>query len=80
MSRPARPFVVFGFASVHDCLAAESTLVKAGIPAVTIPSPREIGGLCGISLRCEPAQSGPALTALEVAGQSPIASAEITDY
>jgi hypothetical protein len=80
VSRSLRSFVVFGFASVHDCIAAESTLLKAGIDAVTIPSPREIGGLCGIALRCDPALAGPALAALETAGQTPIASAEITDY
>jgi ribosomal protein L7Ae-like RNA K-turn-binding protein len=49
-----RPFAVFGFESVHDTLEAEDVLRAAGIPAITIPSPKELGELCGIALRVEP--------------------------
>jgi len=51
MTRVPRPFVVFGFASTHDALAAEQLLLEAGIDAVPIPASKELGALCGIALR-----------------------------
>jgi hypothetical protein len=57
MMAPTRPFVVFGFASTHDALAAETVLKGAGVTVVPIPSPREIGELCGIALRVPTGES-----------------------
>jgi hypothetical protein len=74
-----RTFVVFGFDSVHDTLAAEDALRDAGIPAVTIPSPRELGELCGIALRVLPADADAAEDALTRAGARVRGRAEITD-
>jgi hypothetical protein len=74
-----RPFVVFGFASVHDTLAAEQALKAAAIPAITIPSPRELGELCGIALRVEPAQAAVAEAALAHAGTPARARADVLD-
>lgn len=51
MSRVARPFVAFGFASTHDALAAEDLLHDARIDVVPIPAPSTLGALCGIALR-----------------------------
>lgn len=79
MTPGERRFVAYGFASVHDALAAESALTSAGIAVTAIPSPRALGELCGIALRVEPAQAGVAEAALEVAGLPPRASAEIDD-
>ncbi len=73
------PFVAFGFASVHDTLAAEEVLKAAKIPAVTIPSPRELGELCGIALRVEPANAAHAEAALAHALTPVRARAEIQD-
>lgn len=75
----SRPFVVFGFASVHDTLQAEDALKKAGVPAVTIPSPKELGELCGIALRVAPDDAEAAESALALAGAPPRARADITD-
>ena len=79
MSPEARVFVAYGFASVHDALAAEAAL-KAGDVAVTaIPSPRALGELCGIALRVAPQDAEPAAAVLARAGLPPRASAEIDD-
>jgi hypothetical protein len=80
VSRQERPFVVFGFASVHDTLAGEDALRAAGIAAVTVPSPRELGELCGIALRVLPQDADPAEAALTRAGSAPRARAEVVDY
>ncbi len=72
-------FVAYGFASVHDALAAESALASAGVAVIVIPSPRVLGELCGIALRVDPASARAAESALEVAGLPPRASAEIDD-
>ena len=74
-----RPFVVFGFASVHDTLAAEDVLRAVGVPALTIPSPRELGELCGIALRVEPSAAEAAEAALAGAHTPARARAEILD-
>ena len=74
-----RPFVVFGFASVHDTLAAEDVLRAAGVPAVTIPSPRELGELCGIALRVDPSVAEAAEAALVRAHTPARARAETLD-
>jgi len=79
VSRMPRPYVAFGFASVHDSLEAESALAKVGVLSLAIPSPRELGELCGIALRLEPADMQAALAALETAGMRPVATADISD-
>jgi hypothetical protein len=75
-----RRFVVFGFASVHDTLAAEDALRAAGVPAVTVPSPAELGELCGIALRVVPERAAEATGALERAGTPPRARADVLDF
>jgi hypothetical protein len=80
MTSEARRFVVFGFASVHDALAAESAIKSASIAVSAIPSPRALGELCGIALRLEPGDVEPALAALSGFGMTPRASAEIDDF
>jgi ribosomal protein L7Ae-like RNA K-turn-binding protein len=71
--------VAFGFDSVHDTLAAEDVLRAGRIPAVTIPSPRELGELCGIALRVDPAMAETAEAALALARTPARARAEILD-
>lgn len=78
MSAPRR-FVALGFASVHDALAAEAVLKEAGIPVIVIPSPRELGEICGIAMRIEPGDSEAAERALAGAGMAPRARAEFLD-
>jgi hypothetical protein len=80
VSRQERPFIVFGFASVHDTLAGEDALRAAGVAAVTVPSPRELGELCGIALRVAPEYAETAEDALRRAGSAPRARAEVVDY
>jgi hypothetical protein len=75
----ARRFVAFGFASVHDAMAAEDALKAAGVAVVAIPSPRALGELCGIALRVDPADAPSAEDVLADAGLPPVASAEIDD-
>jgi hypothetical protein len=79
MSAVLRPFVVFGFASVHDTLAAEAVLEAASIGSVVIPSPKELGGLCGIALRVAPEDARASERALSAGGHSPAAQAAIRD-
>jgi hypothetical protein len=74
-----RRFVAFGFASVHDAMAAEAALKAAGIQPVAIPSPAALGELCGIALRVEPASSQAVQDILAAAGLPPRASVEIFD-
>jgi hypothetical protein len=74
-----RPFVVYGFPSVHDALTAEAILKTVGIAATPIPSPRELGELCGIALRVAPSDAASAERALADAGHAPRAHATIED-
>jgi hypothetical protein len=53
-ARTPRTFAVYGFATTHDALAAETALKAASIPVTPIPAPRELGSLCGIAMRVEP--------------------------
>lgn len=80
MSRELRAFVVYGFSSVHDALGAESVLNGAGVSVTPVPSPKEIGELCGIALRVAPVDDAHAQRLLEGAGMAPRAVAEIRDY
>jgi hypothetical protein len=77
--RERRLFAVFGFATTHDALAAESALKAAGVPATPIPAPHELGSLCGIALRVEVSHAGAAVDALSGAGVAPTARADIAD-
>ena len=79
MSRSARLFVVYGFSSVHDALGAESVLKDAGLAVTPVPSPKELGELCGIALRLDPADADRAGMLLTSAGMEPKARAEIED-
>lgn len=74
-----RPFVALGFASVHDTLDAEATLRRVPIAALAIPSPRELGELCGLALRLEREVADQAERALADAGKAPVARAEFID-
>ncbi len=79
MTRQPRTFVVFAFPSVHDTLAAEDALKRSGVPATTIPTPHELGELCGIAIRVEPGHASAAEEALVRGGAPASARAEITD-
>jgi len=79
VSAEPRRFTAYGFASVHDALAAESALKAEGIAVTAIPSPRALGELCGIALRVAPQDADAAEAALERGGLPPRASAEIDD-
>jgi hypothetical protein len=72
-------FIAFGFASVHDAMAAEGALKAAGIEPVAIPSPGALGELCGIALRVEPGSAQTVQDTLAAAGLPPRASVEIYD-
>jgi putative Se/S carrier protein len=80
VSAPSRRFVVFGFSSVHDALGAEAVLKAAGLPVTAIPSPRELGELCGIAMRVEPLDADEAERTLTRAGTQPKARTEILDF
>lgn len=77
--RPAHTFAALGFATTHDALAAEASLKAAGVPAVPIPTPRELGSLCGIALRLELADVAAAESELAARGISWTARAEFED-
>ncbi len=49
--REPRIFAVYGFATTHDALAAESVVKAAGIAVIPVPAPRALGSLCGVALR-----------------------------
>ena len=79
MDRGRQPFVAFGFASVHDALEAEDVLRCAEIHAVPIPTPRELGELCGLALRVRPADAARADASMSEAGKPPISRADFID-
>jgi hypothetical protein len=79
VSRAPRPFAVYGFASVHDALLAESVLTSAGVVVTPVPSPKELGDLCGIALRVAPEDAVHAERLLESAGMPPKRRAEMRD-
>lgn len=49
-----RDFVVYGFRSTHDALAAEQVLEEAAARFRVVPSPKALGALCGIAVRVLP--------------------------
>jgi len=79
VSAEARRFIAYGFASVHDAMAAESALKTAGVAVVAIPSPSALGELCGIALRVAPSDADAATAVLRRAGLPPLARAEFDD-
>ena len=79
MSAEVRRFVVLGFASVHDALSAEAVLEAAGMRVTAIPSPRELGEICGIAMRVEFEDADEAERVLALEGMPPRARAEVFD-
>lgn len=79
MSGELRVFVVYGFSSVHDALGAETVLKGAGVAVTPVPSPKELGDLCGIALRVAPDDAVHARRLLESAGMAPRKVAELLD-
>ncbi|MDP2183241.1 MAG: DUF3343 domain-containing protein [Actinomycetota bacterium] len=78
-SREKTRFIVYGFGSTHRALAAERTLLDAGVGVTPIPAPRDFGELCGIALRVSPPNSRTAEKCLAEAGLSPDATGDIWD-
>ena len=62
------PFIVYGFATTHDALVGERTLLAADIIHMTIPTPKSLGALCGIALRVPEGSAHDAEAALAAAG------------
>jgi hypothetical protein len=80
MREPTVPYVVYGFASTHDALVGERTLIAADVTHTTIPTPKGIGGLCGIALRVPWLNGADADVALVNAGCAWTARIEILDF
>ncbi len=80
MRQPTVPYIVYGFASTHDALVGERTLLAADVTHATIPTPKSIGALCGIALRVPWMDGASADVALVNAGCSWIARIETLDY
>lgn len=78
-ARARRLFVVYGFASTHDALAAERALKDAGVPVVPVPAPGSLGSLCGIAMRVEPSDATRAEAAMSAAGQCWSGCSEMRD-
>lgn len=78
-AREPRSFAVYGFATTHDAIAAEAAAKEAGLPTTPIPTPRELGSLCGIALRFEPSDAPSAEAAFQRSGIAWTARAEIRD-
>ncbi len=78
-ARTPRAFAVYGFATTHDALAAETVLREASVEVTPIPAPRELGSLCGIAMRLEPSAAAAAEAAWTGAGLRWTARAEIDD-
>ena len=78
--RERRRFVVFGFASTHDAMAAESLLKQAAIPVTPIPSPPAFGSLCGLAIRVLPEDENRATNVLSEGRVAPVERADIEDF
>lgn len=76
MAPPTRRFVVFGFATTHDALAAEALLKHAGLDAVPIPAPRSVKALCGIAMRLPSEQATHAEKLMAAGGVRPSSRAD----
>jgi hypothetical protein len=77
--RTPRMFAVYGFATTHEALAAETALKAAAVPVTPIPAPRELGSLCGIAMRAEPSDAARLESVLTEAGLHWTARARIED-
>jgi hypothetical protein len=73
------PFIVYGFATTHDALVGERTLLEADIIHATIPTPKSLGALCGIALRVPEDVAEDAESALTSAGCSWTARVRMQD-
>lgn len=73
------PFVVYGFATTHDALVGERTLLAADVMHITIPTPKSLGALCGIALRVPEASVTDAESALTAAGAAWTVRVEMLD-
>ena len=78
-TRSQRPYLVLGFGSTHDTLAAEAALKAAGMSVAAVPAPRALGSLCGIALRLEPDDAACAEQALADARIGVTGRASIVD-
>lgn len=79
--RPKSRYVVYGFATTHDALAAEQALMERGSPPfVTVPTPKVLGTLCGIALRLLPEHAPEAELGMREAGLQWSGSAEVEDW
>ncbi len=79
--RKLRPYILFGFVTTHDALAAEEVLKKTGIPVSAVPTPSSLaGGLCGIALRIEPVDSDRVRAQLADRGIDVRAEVEMGDF
>lgn len=73
------PFVVFGFGTTHEALSAEELLKAHGLRVVPIPTPRELGALCGIAMRLPLEEEDEGRALLEGRGLGPERTARIED-
>lgn len=64
-------FVAFGFESTHNALAAEALLKDADVPVVPVPTPADMGSLCGIALRVSPGDADHAERLIKASGIRP---------
>lgn len=72
-------FSVLGFKTTHEALSAEELLKEAGLDVVPVPTPRQLGSLCGIAMRLPPGQVEQALAVLSRVDIRPEAVASIED-
>lgn len=80
MTASTRRFVVFGFTTTYDALAAEDALRVASLDATTVPRPAVLGGAdCGVAVRVEVEDAQAARDVLDACGVSPVAEAYIED-
>lgn len=74
-----RDYVVFGFSSTHDALAAETALKTEGVAFRVVPTPQGMGELCGIALRVLPEDEEAAKAAMDAHGVSWTATVTVED-
>ncbi len=77
--RRPRDFLVLGFDTTHDALAAEEALRAADFAVVPIPAPKAFGKLCGIALRLSPEVADAAECLLKDAGMRVAGRVEVRD-
>lgn len=79
MSERREVFVVFGFETTHDAMAAERALEEARIAVTLIPTPKALGTLCGLAARVPRDEEPAATEVLRAAGVPVRAVIEMTD-